>query len=78
MSKNVAGGTMRKVVLNNGVEMPIFRFGVYQIADEENIDLDRRNFIAKTIFGGPRRNKKMNYESTNTGKKRYSGFKKSG
>jgi 2,5-diketo-D-gluconate reductase A len=38
MSNNDAGGTMQKVVLNNGVEMPILGFGVFQMNDAEECE----------------------------------------
>jgi diketogulonate reductase-like aldo/keto reductase len=38
MSNNDAEITMQKVVLNNGLEMPILGFGVYQINDAEECE----------------------------------------
>src|SRR5438045_7980264 len=38
VSKNGEGAIMQKVILNNGAEMPILGFGVYQINDQEECE----------------------------------------
>jgi 2,5-diketo-D-gluconate reductase A len=38
MSNNDPGGSMQKILLNNGVEMPILGFGVFQIEDQEECE----------------------------------------
>jgi diketogulonate reductase-like aldo/keto reductase len=38
MSSNTKREFMKNVVLNNGVEMPILGFGVYQITDQEEYE----------------------------------------